>query len=129
MKTLAVSISQKLLQAILKGGRILYPRETVLLLRGKKKKSLIKITEFLIPPLATYGKSFATIPFHMLPLDFSIVGMVHSHPSGNLKPSITDLNRSIGIIIMIMGFPYADKRNISAYNRSGEKLMLKVTKA
>ena len=89
---ITVSISQELLQAIFEGARRLYPRETILLLRGEKKKNLIQVSELVVPPLATYGRNFANIPLHMLPMDFSIVGTVHSHPSGNLTPSTTDLN-------------------------------------
>lgn len=126
---ITVSISQQLLQAIFEGARRLYPKETIFLLRGKKKENLIRISEFVVPPLATYGRGFTSIPLHMLPIDFSIIGTVHSHPSGNLTPSITDLNHFFGNILMIIGFPYADERDITVYNRSGKKLPLYVTKA
>ncbi len=125
---ITVSISQELLQAIFEGARRLYPKETILLLRGEKKKNLIKISELVVPPLATYGRGFANIPLHMLPMDFSIVGTVHSHPSGNLSPSTTDLNHFFGNILMIVGFPFADERNVAVYNRSGRKPPLHVTK-
>jgi proteasome lid subunit RPN8/RPN11 len=126
---ITVSISQELLQAIFEGARRLYPKETILLLRGEKKENLIKISELVVPPLATYGRGFADIPLHMLPMDFSIVGTVHSHPSGNLTPSTTDLNHFFGYILVIVGFPFEDERNVAVYNRSGEKLMLQTTKA
>jgi len=85
-----VLISKSLLEAILENAKTLYPKETILLLRGKRQKNLIEISELIVPPLATYGQGFATIPTHMLPIDFSVVGTVHSHPSGNLKPSPAD---------------------------------------
>jgi proteasome lid subunit RPN8/RPN11 len=125
---LTVSINQGLLQTILEGAGRLYPKEMVLLLRGKRLKNLVRIHELVVPPLATYGSSFADIPLHRLPMDFSIVGTVHSHPSGDLTPSTADLNHVFGIILMIVGFPFADERNIAAYNRNGEKLTLQVTK-
>ncbi len=128
MEPLTVSISRELLQTILESAKRLYPRETVLLLRGKKEKSLIKISELIVPPLATHGQGFANIPLHMLPMDFSIVGTVHSHPSRNITPSTTDLNRSLGIILMIVGFPFMDERNVALYNRAGERLLLQVVK-
>lgn len=126
---ITVSISQELLQAILEGARRLYPKETILLLRGEKKKNLITISELVVPPLATYGRSFANIRLHMLPMDFSIVGTVHSHPSGNLKPSTADFNHFFGNILMIVGSPFEDERNVAVYNRSGQRLMLQITKA
>lgn len=128
METLTVLISRELLQSILEGARRLYPRETVLLLRGKKESRVIKIFEPVVPPLATYGQGFANIPLHMLPIDFAIVGTAHSHPSGNLAPSITDLNHSMGIILMIAVPPFIDKKDVAVYNRDGEKLILQVTK-
>src|SRR3989304_5548217 len=90
MKTcLKISMNQELLQTILEGARRLYPREVILLLRGKIRRDVIEITELLVPPLARYGRGFAEIRLHMMPTDFSIVGTVHSHASGNMTPSIT----------------------------------------
>jgi proteasome lid subunit RPN8/RPN11 len=119
-----VQIDEDLLQAIFEGAKRLYPRETILLLRGKRKKASITISELIVPPLANYGHGFANISLHMLPMDFSIVGTVHSHPSGNLNPSPTDLNHFIGTILMIAGSPFADLRHVAVYNRNGEKLKL-----
>jgi proteasome lid subunit RPN8/RPN11 len=125
---LTVSIDHELLQTIFEGARRLYPRETILLLRGKKKKNHITVSELVIPPLANYGQGFAQIRLHMLPMDFSIVGTAHSHPSGNLTPSPADLNHFVGLILMIVGFPFKDEKNVAIYNRAGEKLTLQVTK-
>ncbi len=119
-------MNQELLQAMFESAKRLHPRETILLLRGKKEKSLIRVSELVVPPLASYGQGFASVPFHMLPIDFSIVGVMHSHPSGNLAPSIEDLNHSFGIIIMIVGFPFESEQNIAVYSRNGEKLNLRI---
>jgi proteasome lid subunit RPN8/RPN11 len=127
--SISVLVGEELLQAVFETARRLYPREIVLLLRGEKKRNMVKISELIIPPLATYGSGFANIPLHMLPMDFSIVGTVHSHPSGNLTPSTADLNHVFGIILMIVGFPFADERNVAVYNRRGEKLTLKTTES
>ena len=122
-----VSMSHKLLDAIFEGARRLYPKEAILLLRGKKSKDEIRILELVVPPLAVHGHGFANIPLHMLPMDFSIVGTVHSHPSGNLSPSDVDFNHFFGRILMIVGFPFADAQNVAAYNSNGERLPLQVT--
>jgi len=127
-KTATVSLSAELLDAIFEGARRLYPKETILLLRGKKTKDTIRVEELVVPPLATYGHGFANIPLHMLPMDFSIVGTVHSHPSGSLKPSDVDFNHFFGRILMIVGVPFADERNVAVYNSHGEKLSLQITK-
>ena len=127
-KNVTVSMSLELLEAIFEGAKRLYPRETILLLRGKKSKDVISVEELVVPPLATYGNGFANIPLHMLPVDFSIVGTVHSHPSGNLTPSNVDFNHFFGRILMIVGFPFADAENVAVYNSHGEKVPLHITK-
>ena len=127
-KTQEVSMSQELLDSIFEGAKRLYPRETILLLRGKKAKDALRIVDLVVPPLATYGHGFANYPLHLLPMDFSLVGTVHSHPSGNKTPSDVDFNHFFGRILMIVGFPYASQQDVAVYNSHGEKLPLLVTK-
>jgi proteasome lid subunit RPN8/RPN11 len=127
-KSVTVSLSAELLDAIFEGARRLYPRETILLLRGKKSKDSVEVRELVVPPLATHGHGFANIPLYMLPMDFSIVGTVHSHPSGNIMPSDADVNHFFGRVLMIVGFPFMDERNVAVYNSHGEKLSLLITK-
>jgi len=124
---LAVSMSAELLDSIFEGARRLYPKETILLLRGKKSKDTIRVSDLVVPPLAVYGYGFANLPFHRLPMDFSVVGTVHSHPSGNITPSTVDLNNFFGRVLMIVGFPFADEQNVAVYNSNGEKLPIQVT--
>lgn len=119
---ITVSIKREILEAIFEGARHLYPRETILMLRGKKSKDIIQINDLIIPPLATYGEGFASYPFHLLPVDFSLVGTVHSHPSGDKTPSDVDLNNFFGRVMMIVGFPYMTEQDVVAYNWSGERL-------
>ena len=127
-KNVTASMSLELLEVIFEGAKRLYPRETILLLRGKKSKDTIRVLELVVPPLAVHGRGFANVPLHMLPMDFSIVGTVHSHPSGNLAPSDVDFNHFFGRVLMIVGFPFADAENIAVYNSNGEKLPLQITK-
>ena len=123
---LTVSIPRDLLDTILAGAKQLYPRESFLLLRGKKNKNVITISDLLIAPFAVHGRGFASYPTHMLPMDFSIVGTVHSHPSGNTQPSSVDLNHLFGRVLMIVGYPYIDERFVAVYGSDGEKLALNV---
>jgi proteasome lid subunit RPN8/RPN11 len=127
-KSATVFLSGELLDAIFEGARRLYPRETILLLRGKKSKDSIEVLELVVPPLAAHGGRFAIVPLHMLPMDFSIVGTVHSHPSGNLTPSDVDFNHFFGRILMIVGFPFAGQQNVAVYNSHGEKVPLHIAK-
>jgi len=122
-----VTIPREILVMVLESARTLHPKETIFLLRGKATKNSMTISELIIPPAATYGRGFSAFPMHMLPMDFSIVGTVHSHPSGNLTPSSEDLNNSMGKVIIIVAFPYQGKENVAAYNRDGKRLTLRVT--
>ena len=126
-KTSTVSLTAVLLDAIFESARRLYPNETLLMLRGKKSKGTVHVEELVIPPLASYGRGFASYPLHMLPMDFSIMGTVHSHPSGNVTPSDVDFNHFFGRVLMIVGFPFMDERNVAVYNSHGEKILLQVT--
>ena len=120
-------MSAELLDSIFEGAKRLYPKETFLLIRGKKHKDEIHVSDLVVPPLAVYGYGFANLPFHMLPMDFSVVGTVHSHPSGNINPSSVDLNHFFGRILMIVGFPFDNAQNVAVYDSKGEKVQFQVT--
>jgi proteasome lid subunit RPN8/RPN11 len=126
-KSLTISMSAELLDSICEGAKRLYPKETILLLRGKKSKDTIYVSDLVVPPLAVYGYGFANLPFHRLPMDFSVVGTVHSHPSGNINPSRVDLNHFFGRVLMIVGFPFAGAQNVAVYDSKGEKLEFQLT--
>ena len=125
-KKLTVLVSLELLDSIFEGARRLYPKEVFLLLRGQKAKDVIRITDLVVPPLAVYGYGFANLPFHMLPMDFSIVGTVHSHPSRNTSPSSVDLNHFFGRILMIVGYPFRDRQNVAIYDSEGQIVPLQL---
>ena len=122
-----INIKKELLNQILQNAESMHPREMLLLLRGKRSKDQITITDVLIPPLAVHGRGFTGFQSHMLPMDFSLVGTVHSHPSGVLQPSLPDLHYSFGRVIMIVGFPYLDESHVAVFSHSKERLTLKIT--
>ncbi len=120
-----VTVPKEIFDMVFESARRVHPKETIFLLRGKKKGNSWEITEMIIPPAATHGFGFSGFPMHMLPMDFSIVGSIHSHPSGNISPSVEDLNHSLGKVIIIVGFPYQGNE-IAAYNRDGKKLNVRI---
>jgi len=99
-----------------------YPREGILLLRGKANKNGILISEVVIPPLATHGRGFSGFSSMMLPMDLSVIGVSHSHPSGALHPSIHDLNHFYGRIMVIAAYPFESYDHIGVFNSRGDKL-------
>lgn len=120
-----VVIERELLRSMLSFARAKHPNEIVLLLRGEADGGEMIIEEFLLPPFGTSGRGFAEFRPHMLPIDFSIVGTSHSHPSGSARPSPTDLNHFYARVMMIVAYPYTDEC-VAAYNSRGEALPLKI---
>jgi proteasome lid subunit RPN8/RPN11 len=122
---LEIIIDRELLGSMLSFARGVHPNEIVLLLRGEADGGEMIIEEFLLPPFGTSGRGFAEFRPHMLPIDFSIVGTSHSHPSGSARPSPTDLNHFYSKVMMIAAYPYTDEF-VAAYNSKGEVLPLKI---
>lgn len=119
-------MESELLAEMLTFAKERHPKEAILMLRGKVNKDSITITDYLFPPFATTNSISASYPIHMLPIDFSIVGTIHSHPSGSLQLSAQDMNHVYGRISMVMGFPYG-LGDVAAYNKQAERLSLRVT--
>ena len=116
-----------ILETIFAGSKELYPRESFLLLRGKKNKSVIKITDLLLAPFASHGHGEVHFNPYMFGGDFSLVGTVHSHPSGNITPSHVDMNYFFGRILMIVGPPFEGKECIAAYDSNAETIPIEIT--
>lgn len=121
-----VYIKRSVIESILSYAKIFHPREGILLLRGKAGKNTVNVEEIIIPPLSTSGKGFSAFQPYMLPMDLSIIGTAHTHPSGSLTPSTADLNNFYGRVMIIAAYPYASERDIIVINRLGEKLNYKV---
>ena len=104
-----------------KGDFWKYEMETI----GGKNKSII--SEIVMLPQMTYGKRHATFNIYMAPIDFSIVGTVHSHPSGYPIPSQDDLITfsKNGIIHIIIAYPY-DDNSWKAYDYNGKEVKLEI---
>ena len=121
-----ILVEKGLLEEMLSFARDRHPKEAILMLRGKVTKESITLTDYLFPPFATTDSVSASYPIHMLPIDFSIVGTVHSHPSGSLNLSTQDINHMYGRFSMLMAHPYS-LGDVAAYNKQGERLVVRVT--
>ena len=117
------AIRRKVLRMILEASKDTYPREFGAILRAEEGV----ITEILLVPGTISGNRHAIFQLHMLPPDFTVVGTVHSHPSGSPQPSDEDLAlfRKFGGLHMIVGFPY-DENSWAVWKHSGEPLQLEV---
>ena len=126
-QTVTVHFPSNILDAIYAGAKELYPRESFLLLRGKKRKNVISITDLVLAPFAMHGEGEVHFNPYMFAGDFSLVGTVHSHPSGNNHPSHADLNYFFGRILVIVGYPYEGKSCVAAYDSNGDKVPIEIT--
>jgi proteasome lid subunit RPN8/RPN11 len=121
-----VLIDRSVIDSILTYAKIQYPREGILLLRGKVDKNEILVDEVVIPPLAVHGHGYSQFPLHMLPMDLSVMGTAHSHPSGVLRPSVGDLNHFYSRILIITAYPYDSEQQIAVYDREGNTVKYEI---
>ena len=122
----SVYIKKSVILSILEYASACHPREGILLLRGKVDKKKIMIEEVELPPLSIRGSGFSSFPAYMLPIDFSIIGTAHSHPSGVLRPSATDMNKFYGRIMIITAYPYRTERDIAVFDGQGNSLKYEI---
>ena len=83
-------ITRNCLDLIFECAKSEYPKEFGGFLRVKTDEK-DTITELVILPGTISGDSHAIFRFNMLPIDFAIVGTIHSHPSYSARPSGADL--------------------------------------
>ena len=118
-----ISLTKDARDGILSFCKMNHPNEGILILRGKSKRGDVFIDELVVPPFSETGADFAGFPHNPLPLDLSYVGIVHSHPSGSAKPSLTDLDNFFGLVSIIVKSPYEDD-DIFAWDSDGRALPL-----
>ena len=121
-----LSIKRPVLISILEYASACHPKEGILLLRGEINKKKITVEEVEIPPFSIRGLGFSGFPAYMLPIDFSIVGTAHSHPSGVLRPSPTDMNKFYGRIMIIAAYPYRTERDIAVFDGEGNPMKYEI---
>ena len=116
-------IKKRCLEMILESSKSTYPNEFGALLRAHGNL----ITEVILLPGTVEGESHAIFNFAMLPIDYSIVGTVHSHPSGNPTPSDADLQlfSKRGRIHIIVAMPF-DEHSWRSYDGHGNSVDIEV---
>ncbi len=116
-------IDRETLRFILEASRSTHPREFVGVLRAAGDV----IKEILMLPGTLSSDKSAVLRLHMLPIDPSACGTVHSHPSSSASPSGEDLRlfSKFGYVHIVVAFPY-DESSWKAYNHRGEDIKLEV---
>jgi proteasome lid subunit RPN8/RPN11 len=122
-----IKFEKPVVDSILSHAMDVYPKEAILLLRGKKQRNEILVDEIVVPPLATHGTRFSAFPSYMLPMDLRIMGVSHSHPSGIPRPSVQDLNHIYGRIMVIAAYPFQSYSDIAVFDKDGNRLPWQLT--
>jgi len=122
---LKIRVRKELIDGVLAYSREMHPREIILLLGGKAGND-VEVNRVVVPPKAIHGLGFSGFQQYMLPFDLSIVGAVHSHPSGSSSPSVHDLNHPYGKITMIVAYPYRSVDDITIFGKRGQMLPFEV---
>jgi proteasome lid subunit RPN8/RPN11 len=119
-------IKRKCLDLIFECAKSNYPNEFGGLLRVDEDAKDV-ISELVILPGTISGDSHAIFKLHMQPIDFSIVGTVHSHPSPSANPSDADLHlfRKHGRIHIIAAKPF-NINSWKAYDYNGSEVSILV---
>ena len=116
-------IKAKTLRMIMEASKSSYPSEFAAFLRAEGRV----IKELMLLPGTVSGNSHAIFQMSMLPVDFTVVGTVHSHPSDTSLPSDADLDlfRRYGWVHLITHYPY-EMDCFTAYNGRGEIVELEI---
>ena len=121
-----VTLSPQIASALLEMARDAHPVEMLVLLRGRKKSEEVVVEELLLAPLSKHGETSVYFRMDLMPMDFSIVGLAHSHPSGAGSPSLEDLHHFIGRIMLILTPPYRSLDDVHAFDGEGRSLEVRV---
>jgi proteasome lid subunit RPN8/RPN11 len=120
-------ITRKCLTLIFESSKSNYPQEFGALLRVDRVEKTTIIEVILLPGTIS-GDSHAIFHLHMLPVDYSVVGTVHSHPSSIARPSDADLDlfSHFGRIHIIVGVsPFGDV-SWKAYDYMGHMVSMEI---
>ncbi len=119
-----IIIKKELIEGLLAICRHQHPREILGLLRVEKNM----VSEFILPPGATTNESSGVFFPGRIPMDPSLEGTVHSHPSGNPNPSQIDLETVFRTkrFHFIMGYPYNNINCVKCFDQLGNELKFKI---
>ncbi len=114
---------KKVLRLIMESSKSSYPNEFGAFLRAKHHI----IYEIVLLPGTISGGSAVIYNLLAKPIDFTIVGSVHSHPSGFPIPSGADMEMfaRTGDIHIIVAYPFT-MESWKAYNRNSEEIEVKI---
>jgi len=116
-------IRRRTLNMIMESSKDAYPNEFA---AGMREIDGV-ISELILVPGTISGPMSAILKLHSLPIDYSIIGVVHSHPGPSCNPSSEDLEMfgRYGRLHIIVCQPF-DLESWKAYNSSGDEIELEI---
>ena len=119
-------IEKNCLNLIFEAAKSTFPNEFGGLLRVDDENKNI-ISELILLPGTISGDSHTIFKLHMMPIDFNVVGTVHSHPSNSYYPSEGDLYlfQKHGKIHIIVAHPYS-LDSFRTYNQLGKSVNIEI---
>ncbi len=119
-------IERGCLDLIFENAKSAYPNEFGGLLRVDDDLK-DTIAEIVLLPGTISGESHAIFRMNMRPIDFNLVGTVHSHPSYSFRPSGADLQlfQKHGKVHIITANPFNDS-SWGAYEYTGKEIDIEV---
>jgi len=120
-------ITRNCLDLIFESSKSNYPQEFGALLRVDRVDKHMIIEVVLLPGTIS-GDSHAIFHLHMLPVDYSVVGTVHSHPSSIARPSDADLDlfNHFGKVHIIVGVSPFGTVSWKAYDYKGQEVSMEI---
>jgi proteasome lid subunit RPN8/RPN11 len=127
-----LGIAAEALEFVQNAARETHPNEYMGFLRAEEASRLgldergRVITDVLVIPGTVSDPQSATVRENMKPNDRNVVGSVHSHPNGVLRPSQADLETfHSGSVHIILGSPYG-RHDWRAFDENGDPRELDV---
>jgi len=116
-------IRRDVLEMVFEAAKASHPHEFGGTLRAEGDT----VTELILVPATIGGERHALLPLYNLPVDPSIIGTVHSHPSPYAIPSDADLSlfRYFGHTHVIVANPYRHG-TWRAYDHGGREIELEI---
>jgi proteasome lid subunit RPN8/RPN11 len=123
-----VTIARSILTDLSQMAQDAHPNEMLAFFAASKgmKRGVVHIDEIHLQAYDADEQS-AHVWLSNLPMTSSIVGSVHSHPGGSLRPSDADLHmwQKTGIVHAIIGEPYRET-DIRFYSKEGRRIPVRV---
>jgi proteasome lid subunit RPN8/RPN11 len=127
-----LGIAAEALEFVQNAARETHPNEYMGFLRAEEASRLgldergRVITDVLVIPGTVSDPQSATVRENMKPNDRNVVGSVHSHPNGVIRPSQADLETfHSGSVHIILGSPYG-RHDWQAFDENGDPRELAV---